>query len=554
MECCRAGTCPDISDRVVSAIVPTDTSRPPSPNNAPPTGPLVGYIGNFRHPWCTEVHIAKEIRNLGLQVKEFQEPSSPAEWDHFLAVLEAWCVTFKPAVVMFTRTWGLPAKTTDLWRRLEAIGVVTCSYHLDLYVGLAREDTISRDPFWTTQYVFTPDGDPRSAEFFADRGINHHWLSPAVFSEACHPGEFDPRFDVDVAFVGSEHYHPEWPWRRQLIQRLSEHFGSRFRRFAGDMPEGPIREQDLNNLYATAKVIVGDSLALPGHINYWSDRFFETVGRGGFLLGPSVPGIWNFLEPAHMAFYRHPSDTFPTQDALDAVVGAVEFWLHEPDDRNRIRRQGQAHVRANHTYMHRLRAAFQIMGVPLPMARAERPKPVIDRLELGSGYHPTPGFTHLDVNPNLPDVDIVGPCFPLDLGDGCVGELRAIDVLEHLSYRDTPAVLADWFRVLAHGGRLFVQVPDAERVMDWFVREPRLLVERLPANLPQTPLSGAAWRLLGGHDDGAYVKEGDDPKWNWHGALFSAVSLRAALEEAGFVVESIESNPHPNLLCWARKP
>lgn len=175
------------------------------------------------------------------------------------------------------------------------------------------------------------------------------------------------------------------------------------------------------------------------------------------------------------------------------------------------------------------------------------------RLEIGSGYHPTPGFMHLDLNPHAPGVDIVGPAYPLPVPTESCGELRAVDVLEHLSYRDTRHVLHDWCRALVPGGLLYVQVPDAETIMRRFVRSPATLVERMPADLPQTPLAGAAWRLLGGHADGTYVSDGDDWRWNAHYALFSRDSLGAALVDAGFVVKSITTNAHPNLLCWASR-
>lgn len=175
------------------------------------------------------------------------------------------------------------------------------------------------------------------------------------------------------------------------------------------------------------------------------------------------------------------------------------------------------------------------------------------RLELGSGYHPTPGFTHLDLNPNAPGVDIVGPAFPLDLPDGSVEEMRCVDVLEHLSYRDTATALAEWARVLSPDGRLYVQVPDAESIMRWFVESPALLLERIPAELPQTALSGATWRLLGGHSDGVCATDGDDWRWNAHYALFSAESLTEALDAAGLWAESIDVNGHPNLCVAARK-
>lgn len=176
------------------------------------------------------------------------------------------------------------------------------------------------------------------------------------------------------------------------------------------------------------------------------------------------------------------------------------------------------------------------------------------RLELGSGYCPTPGFTHLDLNPNAPDVDIVGPAFPLDLPNGECDEIRAVDVLEHLPYRQTAPALAEWNRVLRCGGKLYVQVPDAEAIMSWYVSEPHRLLERLPADVPRDREGGAAWRLLGGQDDEVCARDGDDWRWNAHYALFSRDSLALALDTAGFVIDSLDTNGHPNLLCWARKP
>lgn len=175
-------------------------------------------------------------------------------------------------------------------------------------------------------------------------------------------------------------------------------------------------------------------------------------------------------------------------------------------------------------------------------------------LELGSGYHPTPGYTHLDLNPNAPQVDIVGPAWPLDLDDETAAEIRAVDVLEHISYRDTAAVLADWARVLRPGGLLYVQVPDADLIMQTYTTAPARLLERLPADLPATPLAGATWRLLGGHHDDVNAHEGDDWRWNAHYALFSHDSLGDALAAAGLIVDVIETNAHPNLCAWAHKP
>lgn len=583
------------------------------------TRPLsILYIGNGTHSWCTEVHLARELRALGHRVEFFQEPHKSDR--HTLTRIAQKVRQVRADLVLWTRTWGMPAEqTTAFWRELEANGIETASVHLDLYLGLQRQAGVENDPFWTTNFVFTPDGDPASQAWFEAHGINHHWSPPGVVYDECKLGAYREKFDYDVVFVGSHGYHPEWPWRPYLIDALRDRYGNRFRRFGGDQPEGPVRGSALNDLYATAKVVVGDSLALPGHRGYWSDRPYETLGRGGFLVMPRVPGLdAHFTDGEHLVFYDHP--TYPNgtqvdhatdpdvQAATHRLFDLIDAWLASSKERDRVRFTGMEHVRANHTYRHRLarvidtlaieprprkivnRRPVILAGVGLPadppapvdgdatfldklieamtkpitdpdMPSDVLPSPVrlIERLELGSGYHPTPGFVHLDLNPSAPDVDIVGPAYPLDLPDRSVGEIRAVDVLEHISYRLTDRVLADWFRVLRPGGLLYVQVPDAHRIMlEYGVAfqqdesQESWLSTRIPAELPQTMLMGATWRLLGGHEDSDNGRDG--AAFNVHLAMFSELSLRNALADAGFTINDVQRNGHPNLMATVTKP
>lgn len=179
------------------------------------------------------------------------------------------------------------------------------------------------------------------------------------------------------------------------------------------------------------------------------------------------------------------------------------------------------------------------------------------KLELGSGYHPTPGFLTLDLNPKTKP-DFIGSAFPLPQDahthareDGPFEELRAVDVLEHLSYRHTVPALAGWRLIVSPGARLYIQVPDAAQIMTWWHHRDNRLLERLPVELPQTHLAGAAWRLLGGHADGELVEFGGDFRLNAHFALFDRPSLNTQLEESGWEVESMTVNGHPNICCWA---
>lgn len=309
------------------------------------------YVGNQRHSWCTEVHLAATMRDLGHEVIFAQED----EWSVDQIRNEA----FQSDLLFYTRTWGHrePEKFLQMLADLKRAGIASASYHLDLYVGLQREDSIVGDPFWSTEYVFTPDGSQEAADFFAARGINHHYIKPGVFKGECVPGTFRPEFDNDIVFVGSHGaYHTEWPYRDQLVGWLYSTYGEpQFKRYGAGATV--VRGEPLNDLYASAKVVVGDSLCLNfTRDHYWSDRVYETVGRGGFLIHPFIEGLEEeFTAGKHMEFYEF--------NDWDGLKGLVDFYVAHPELAREIANAGQAHVRETATYNNRLSQAFEIMGL-----------------------------------------------------------------------------------------------------------------------------------------------------------------------------------------------
>lgn len=171
------------------------------------------------------------------------------------------------------------------------------------------------------------------------------------------------------------------------------------------------------------------------------------------------------------------------------------------------------------------------------------------KVEIGAGARAHDGFIAVDINPAY--ADVVADAQHLPFEDGTVTAMRAVDVLEHISYRDTDAALAEWARVCAPGAELYVQVPDAAAIMQWFVTGDARL--RKIDTGPAPSILGAAWRLLGGHSDGRYVAGEDDWRWNAHYALFDREHLTGSLDRAGFVVTEIATNGHPNLCCTAAR-
>lgn len=90
------------------------------------------------------------------------------------------------------------------------------------------------------------------------------------------------------------------------------------------------------------------------------------------------------------------------------------------------------------------------------------------RLNLGARNRAISGFRGIDCDAH-PGVDEVGDVADLSCyADGSVAEIYASHVLEHFPHPRTAAVLAEWARVLAPGGILYVAVPDFARAAELY--------------------------------------------------------------------------------------
>ena len=227
---------------------------------------------------------------------------------------------------------------------IKKAGIPTIGFHLDRYWGLnildGREDGIGNTPWWQCDFVFTADGG--NQERFKARGVRHVWLPPGVVERGVHYGRFRPEFDCDVAFVGSRNYHPEYPFRGELISWLEITYGKRFKLITG------VREGDLNDAYASAKVVVGDS-CFAGEPYYWSDRVPETVGRGGYLIHPFSEGM-------------HAGYCLPYV-GLEHLRQQIEDSLELPEMRRKWVRYQMEIVRQHETYSQRVQTILETVGV-----------------------------------------------------------------------------------------------------------------------------------------------------------------------------------------------
>lgn len=429
------------------------------------------YVGNFTQPHCTEVHISKTLQDMGHTVVEVQE--DPKNKRSLISQAKG-CDLF-----LFTRTWN-NLVTLDHLKQLKRMGIPTVSYHLDLYVGLQREAGLDKDPFWKTEYVFSPDGNPASQEVFKRKGINHFYLKPGVFKEECialEPNQ-DQELTGDVIFVGGGvgYGHKEWPYRGQLVTWLEKTYPDKYKKFGH--PERTVRNLELNQLYANSKIVIGDTLCLNfNHPHYWSDRVYETIGRGGFIIHPYIKGMEEeFTDGENIVFYKY-NDWAGLKEKID-------YYLANPKERKKIQLAGQNFVRENATYHNRLQQMLDVVknkgysvGVDLASGKDKSVEIRAEdgiKINLGAGQDQKEGFINVDLV-DLPGIDIVHNLieFPYPFKDEVADEIHAIDVVEHLANYtadNRPSVVAfveEAHRILKTGGVLYMQMPGWKAEFLW---------------------------------------------------------------------------------------
>jgi hypothetical protein len=315
----------------------------------------VAYVGNFAPPHSTENMVKAALEANGCTVFPVQQDEA------FRAGLTD-NVKQNIDLLIYTRSHNrsaLHSGWTDVWRQLETRhGVVTASLHLDRFWDLEREKLIhAHDPLFTTQHVWTADGG--NDDRWREAGVNHHWLVPAVDGRAIRDETVAVREAPEILFVGSTGYHREYPQRDQLVQHLARTYGPRFMHF-GKGGTREVRGPALTALYRSAKVVVGDSCFANDRtprrsVNYFSDRIPETLGRGGFLIHPWVPGLSSQYDTGRHLVTHVPGDW----DDLDAQIGQ---YLASPGVAEGIADTGRAHVLRAHTWDVRIRELLDVLG------------------------------------------------------------------------------------------------------------------------------------------------------------------------------------------------
>ncbi len=315
---------------------------------------LITFLGNFQVPYSSENHHVKSLESLGHRVNKLQEREVTSSQILKLAS--------KSDLFVWVHTHGWETPGMPMYKVLEALkedGVPTMTYHLDLWFGLKRQDDLKNDRFYQTIGHFFATDKLMADWFNENTNVVGHFLPAGVFDQECYiHQDYDPKnFDHDVIFVGSKGYHPEYPYRPQLINFLRETYGDRFLHVGGDGDTGTVRGHKLNRIYARSKIAIGDTLNINFSYPYYSsDRLFESTGRGGFTIYPNIFGLDAFFEDKkEISFYEHGN--------LEDLKNKIDYYLKHDAEREAIRLAGHERAKSEHTYVNRWETILKEFGL-----------------------------------------------------------------------------------------------------------------------------------------------------------------------------------------------
>jgi hypothetical protein len=261
---------------------------------------------------------------------------------------------------------------TRVLDELKAKGIPTVTYHLDLWLGLARQKDLETDGFYRhIGHFFTVD--KLMADWFNENtDVKGHYLPAAVFHEEAYMvepqrtlisplgvpfGDGQPRtqYEQNLVFVGSRGYHPEWPYRPMLIDWLKSTYGEQFQHFGGD-GLGVVRGDDLNRLYADTRIAIGDTLSKGfNYPHYFSDRLFESTGRGAFTIFPYIEGMEDLFE-IDKEIVTYEFENFAE------LRRKIDYYITHNEEREAIRRAGHERTKRDHTYKKRWETILATVG------------------------------------------------------------------------------------------------------------------------------------------------------------------------------------------------
>ena len=197
----------------------------------------------------------------------------------------------------------------------------------------------------------------RLARNFFVTGFDDEWRAfglPAKFLPAAGDRDIvpvppDPAYGSPVSFIGTGYASD----RAEFLKRVAARYplrvwGAGWERWR-DVLNWSGRKAEFDvfaKVCSSSGIMLGvDPEVAQNATNWVSNRQWLTILAGGFYLGKGSPGVKQLVRDGeHCAFY----------DDMDSLLERIGYYLARPDERDAVRRAGEAFVRAHHTFDRRI--------------------------------------------------------------------------------------------------------------------------------------------------------------------------------------------------------
>lgn len=160
------------------------------------------------------------------------------------------------------------------------------------------------------------------------------WLPQGADGRIVGVGRRREKLDTSILFTGVKRGGEA---RSSFVVDMEANYGSLFRH----IQQGAYREE-LADLIASSKIVVAPDG--PVTSRYWSNRVYNTLGFGGFLLHPYCELLAEqYKDGEHLVYYRSRVELYDK----------IRYYWDKPKERNRIAQAGLAHTKRFHLYKHR---------------------------------------------------------------------------------------------------------------------------------------------------------------------------------------------------------
>jgi spore maturation protein CgeB len=196
------------------------------------------------------------------------------------------------------------------------------------------------------------------AEDYEEIGINYHYWQIGYEEYTPIPSNQLPSTKYDVVFLGNC-YSPQRSKMGERLRRRSQWKVGLFGSWPSHIGKDGINQYDFaagDAIYRSSKIAIGDN-GFPKSIGYASNRLFQALHSGAFLLHQEIPMMKEFLgleNGVHLV----------TWEDLNHLEAQIEYWLDPARDRERraIAEQGKRFVDLNHSFDVRVAELLEMLA------------------------------------------------------------------------------------------------------------------------------------------------------------------------------------------------